>query len=148
MQIPDKGNERKRPTTPPNRGSGYGAARVASGSRPRATSTRSFGWRCPIGDLRRAPRECPGALVRGSEGDGTGCRKRVPKGRAPKCPLRLWAHTRGGNHQSVPGRKAEVREVRAPGPPFGLTWAARYAGGPYAWTTVVTTIVTNLSLSH
>ena len=129
VQIPDKGNERKRPTTPPNRGSGYGAARVASGSRPRATSTRSFGWRCPIGDLRRAPRECPGALVRGSEGDGTGCRKRVPKGRAPKCPLRLWAHTRGGNHQSVPGRKAEVKEDRVPGPSYGLTWAARYAGG-------------------
>ena len=40
--------------------------------------------------------------------DGARSTRRVPGGRTPKYPLRPWVHTRGGNHQSVPGRKVEV----------------------------------------
>ena len=78
--------------TPPNRGARVaGRCRAASGSTPRATTTRSTGWRRPIGDLPRAPLECHGALVRGQgerARDATGASQWEGQ---PIGPLRLWA---------------------------------------------------------
>ena len=125
-------------------------ARATRGSGPRPPQTGDSGYGAARGSLgfdsrgRPPPAPLDGAVQLGTslwphvQGHGARVRGqrerardagRVPVRRAPKCPLRLWAHTRRGNHQSVPGRKAEVKEGRVPGPSYGLTWAARYAGG-------------------
>ena len=68
------------------------------------SSQRGIKWDAPSGgsgfESRRRP---PSAPL-----DGARSTRRVPGGRTPKYPLRPWVHTRGGNHQSVPGRKVEV----------------------------------------
>jgi hypothetical protein len=76
------------PTTPQTGDKGTGPLRVASGSRTEGDLYRSSGWRRPIGDFTRAPRECHGALVRGPRERARDAR-RVPEGRTPKGPLWL-----------------------------------------------------------
>ena len=75
----------------------------------------------------------PGSIPRGrplpAPLDGARLTRRVPGGRAPKHPLRLWAHTRGGNHQSVPGRKVAAKEDRSLDPPAEIRGHALAAGG-------------------
>ena len=115
---------------PPQTGeSGYGAARGSLGFDPRGRPPPApLDGAVQFGTSLWPHVQGHGARVRG-QGERARDARRVPVRRAPKCPLRLWAHTRRGNHQSVPGRKAEVKEGRVPGPSYGLTWAARYAGG-------------------